>query len=213
MPMSKSHLTLFIIALLFLLPILSAAEAQDDYFKKLDRELNEQEKFLESILEDLIEKGDKQFIETLIYRMGYEKAKEKTPKLFFVSQFGGGPLVQAGFGMHIYNRQFYSYFTGGYTNYGKYKDWSGSFINEVRLFELYIYKRHKIDLILGANITYFSYPGIFISSIEFKQLFYFHDLELFGLLPFSPYTTFNLFFDKSKPQFQIGIGINWYPWG
>jgi hypothetical protein len=117
-----------------------------------------------------------------------------------------------GFGLHIFNRQFYTYLTGGYTIYGKYKDYSGSFINEVKLFDIYLYKRHHIDFALGSTITYFSYPGVFIASINFKQIYYIHELNLFGL-EFSPYTSINLFFDKSKPLFQIGIGINWYPWG
>ncbi len=178
-----------------------------NYLKQLERELSEEEKFLENIIGDLIAKGNKDFIETLVYRMGYEKAKDKVPRLFFPIQFGGGQMVSAGVGIHIYNRQFYVYFTGGYTDYGKYKDFSGSFITEVKLIDLYFYKRSRIDFLLGSNISFFSEPGAFIASVAFKQIYYIHGLF------FNPYTVFNLFFDKTDPIYQIGIGINLYPWG
>lgn len=181
-------------------------EQQKDYLAKLERDLTEQEKFLESIIEDLINRGNKEFIETLIYRMGYERATEKFPRFFFPLQFGGGQMVSGGAGLHIYNRQFYIYMTGGYTDYGKYKDYSGSFVSEVRLVDWYIYKRNRVDFLLGANISYFSEPGTFISSVSFKQIFYLHEWI------FNPYTVFNVYFDKSSPIYQIGIGLNFYPW-
>jgi len=193
---------------LFVLP-LSAEE--DEYMKTLQRELNQEELFLEGIIENLISRGDREFIETMIYRMGYERAKEKIPRLFFLTQFGGGPMVSGGIGLHIFNRQFYSYLSGGYTIYGKYKNNSFSFVNEVKFFDIYLYKRHHIDFILGGNISYFSEPGTFISSVTIKQVFYIYELDLFGL-SFSPYTVFNLYFDRSKPVYQFGIGINYYPW-
>lgn len=184
--------------------------AQTNYLEELKREISEEERFLESIIQELINKGNKDFIETLIYRMGYEKAQDKIPKIFFPLQFGGGEMISSGVGLHIYNRQFYTYLTGGYTVYGKYKDYSVSFINEVKMFDIYFYKRDRIDFLIGAKISYFSEPGTFISSIELKHIVYFHDLF------FNPYLVINLFFDRDKDKsslkYQIGLGLNFYPW-
>lgn len=185
--------------------------AEEDYLKKLERELDQEEQFLENIIGELIAKGDREFIETLIYRMGYERATEKLPRFFALTQFGAGPMASAGVGIHIYNRQFYTYLTGGYTSYGKYKDYSVSFINEVKLFDFYIYKNNRIDLLLGGNISYFSEPSSFISAVSFKQIY-----TIYGWF-FSPYTVINFYFDKNKGKntliYQIGVGINFYPWG
>jgi hypothetical protein len=203
------------LSLLFLLLLLlpGTVKSQDDeYLERLERELSAEERFLESIIEELISKGNREFIETLIYRMGYERAQEKLPRFFFLTQFGGGETGSAGFGIHIYNRQFYTYLSGGYTVYGKYKDYSISFINEVKHFDIYFYERDRIDFLLGGKISYYSEPGKFLSSIEIKQIFSFYGWF------FSPYTVFNLFFDQNiqgnpEVKYQIGIGLNFYPWG
>jgi len=184
--------------------------SQTNYLEELKREISEEEKFLESIITELISKGNRDFIETLIYRMGYERAQDKIPKIFFPLQFGGGEMVSSGVGLHIYNRQFYTYLTGGYTTYGKYKDYSVSFINEVKMFDIYFYKRDRIDFLIGAKISYYSEPGTFISSIEIKQIVYLYDFL------FNPYLVINLFFDRDKEKsslkYQIGLGVNFYPW-
>lgn len=197
--------------LLFLIFPFFSLQADSSYLEKLERELTQEEQFLENIIGELISKGDREFIETLIYKMGYEKAQEKLPRFFGLLQFGGGPMASGGLGIHIYNRQFYTYLMGGYTSYGKYKDYSVSFINEVKLVDLYFYKRNRIDFLIGGNISYFSEPSSFISAITLKQVYYFYGWF------FNPYTVFNFYFDKNKGKnqliYQIGIGINFYPWG
>lgn len=206
---------IFILSLFFVSGLWAEAakdiDLDEEYLQRLERELTAEEKFLENIIGELISKGDREFIETLIYRMGYEKAQEKLPRFFFMSQFGGGPLSSGGVGLHIYNRQFYTYLAGGYTHYGKYKDYSFSFINEVKLFDVYVYKRDRFDFLLGGNISYFSEPGSFISSITLKTIYSMPDLF------FAPYLVCNFYFDKNKGQnrliYQIGVGFNFYPWG
>lgn len=204
-----------ILLFLWVLPLwgqgIEKINLDEEYLKRLERELSAEEKFLESIISELISKGDKEFIETLIYRMGYEKAQDKVPRFFFVAQFGGGPLASGGVGLHIFNRQFYTYLTGGYTHYGKYKNYSFSFINEVKLFDIYVYKRNHFDFILGSNISFFSEPGAFISSITLKTLYSMPNYF------FAPYLLCNFYFDKNKGKnrliYQIGVGFNFYPWG
>lgn len=199
-----------ILTLLLTVNFSYSEDSEEEILKRLNRELSQEEKFLERIIEELINKGDREFIEVLIYRMGYERAQEKLPRLFFVTQFGGGEMASGGVGVHIYNRQFYSYLTAGYTVYGKYKDYSVSFTNEVKMIDFYVYKRQHIDILLGAKISYYSQPGAFLSSVSTKFIYTMPDQF------WAPYLVFNLFFDREldKTQFnyQIGVGVNFYPW-